>query len=143
MKKEEPYRLSLIVNFVRPYSKNCSQLKKIPKDIARYIILTMIDWYPVIIARCAATMATPEQRSTIVLTSGSINGSNTSISLIPTGGQTPPIAMEGDKAPWKKDQKNGKNSIASDTKNRSMPYLSASCTLKVWCPPLRASIIRL
>jgi hypothetical protein len=99
MKNEDPYRLSLIVNFVKPYSINCNQLKKIPKDIARYIMLTMIDLYPLMIARWAPTIATPEHRSTIVLTSGNINGSNTSIFLIPTGGQTPPMATEGDRAP--------------------------------------------
>jgi hypothetical protein len=38
MKKTLPNNPSLIVYFVRPYSKNCSHEKKIPKEIAKYII---------------------------------------------------------------------------------------------------------
>ena len=67
--------------------------------MAKYIMFTITDRYPLIIARCAPTIATPEHSRTIVLTNGSIKGSKTSISLIPTGGQTPPIATEGDRAP--------------------------------------------
>ena len=61
--------------------------------------MTKADKQPVIIALCAATTATPEHRSTTVLTRGSIKGSSTSIDLIPTGGQTAPILTAGDKAP--------------------------------------------
>ena len=90
--------------------------------------------WPLTIARWADTSATHELNNTTVLTKGSINGSRTYMSLIPTGGQTPPIATEGDRAPWKNAQKNGKNSIASETKNKSIPYISASCTRFVWWP---------
>lgn len=44
-------------------------------------------------------MATPEHKRTTVFTRGSINGSKTSISLIPTGGHTAPILIEGAKLP--------------------------------------------
>lgn len=40
---------------------------------------------------------------------------------MPSGGQTPPMAIDGDKLAWKKAQKNGKNSIASDAKNSNIP----------------------
>jgi len=66
-----------------------------------------------------------------VLTIGSIKGLSASISLIPTGGQTPPIEIAGERLPWKKAQKKGKKSIASDTRNNSIPYLRANCTLNV------------
>jgi len=39
MKKTLPNKPSFIVYFVRPYSKNCNQEKKIPNEIAKYIIL--------------------------------------------------------------------------------------------------------
>lgn len=74
------------------------------------------------IARCAATRATPEVSNTTVLTKGNINASSVSSNRIPSGGQTPPTVMAGDKLPWKKLQKNGKKSIASDAKNNSIPY---------------------
>jgi len=48
------------------------------------------------------------------------------------GGQIAPIAIEGDKLPWKKAQKNGKNNIASEIKNNNIPYFNASCTRTVW-----------
>jgi len=50
------------------------------------------------------------------------------------GGQIAPIAIEGDKLPWKKAQKNGKNNIASEIKNNNIPYFNASCTRTVWWP---------
>jgi hypothetical protein len=50
-------------------------------------------------ARCAPTKAMPELNNTKVLTSGSIVGLSVSISLIPTGGQMPPIEIAGDKLP--------------------------------------------
>jgi hypothetical protein len=76
---------------------------------------------PAIIARCAATKATPEVRRTTVLTRGNIKASSVSSKRIPSGGQTPPTVIAGDKLPWKNAQKNGKNSIASEAKNNSMP----------------------
>jgi len=56
-----------------------------------------------------------------VLTKGNINASSVSSKRIPSGGQTPPTVIAGDKLAWKKDQKNGKKSIASDARNRSIP----------------------
>jgi len=74
------------------------------------------------IARCAATNATPEVNKTTVLTNGNINASKVSSKRIPSGGHTPPTVIAGDKLPWKNAQKNGKKSIASDAKNKSIPY---------------------
>ena len=54
---------------------------------------------PKTIDRCADTSATPELNKTTVFTSGSIVGFRVSRSLIPTGGQTPPRAIDGDKLP--------------------------------------------
>ena len=88
--------------------------------MAKYIILRTTDLWPYIIARCAPTIATPEHNNTNVFTKGNINGSKVSKPLIPTGGQTDPRATEGERLPWKKAQKNGKKSIASETRNNSL-----------------------
>jgi len=56
-------------------------------------------------------------------TKGKRKGFKVSAPLIPTGGQTPPIITEGDSAPWKNAQKNGKNNIASETRKSSIPCL--------------------
>jgi len=87
------------VYFVRPYSKYCNQLNKIPKLIAVYKPFKTIGLHPAIIARCAATNATPEVNNTTVLTKGSINASKVSSKRIPSGGQTPPVVMAGDRLP--------------------------------------------
>jgi hypothetical protein len=78
---------------------NCSHEKKIPKEIARYIMLDTIILCPYKIARCAPTIAIPEHNNTKVFTRGNIKGSNVSIPFIPTGGQTAPKAILGDKLP--------------------------------------------
>jgi hypothetical protein len=52
------------------------------------------------------------------LARGDINGSNVSI---PTGGHIAPTATAGDKLAWKNARKNGKNNIASDSKNKTIP----------------------
>jgi hypothetical protein len=67
----------------------------------------------------AATRVTPEVNKITVLANGNINGSSASI---PTGGQIAPTATDGDKLEWKNAQKNGKNNIASDNKNKVIPY---------------------
>lgn len=121
MKNVDPNKPSVIVYFVRPYSKYCNQLNKIPKLIAIYNPLTTIDLYPATIALCAATRATPEVNKTIVLTKGNIKGSKVSSNLIPSGGQTPPTAIDGERLAWKNAQKNGKNNIASDARNSNIP----------------------
>jgi len=47
----------------------------------------------------------PEETKITVFRNGSKNGSN---GVIPSGGQTQPIQIEGDKETWKKVQKNEK-----------------------------------
>lgn len=71
------------------------------------------------IARCAATNVTPDVSKMTVFANGSINGFSVSI---PTGGQIAPTATDGDKLEWKKAQKNGKNNIASESRNKTIPY---------------------
>jgi hypothetical protein len=121
MKKVEPKRPSVIVYFVKPYSRYCNQLNKIPKLIAIYKPFKTIGRQPAIIARCAATRATPEVNKTTVFTRGNIKGSNVSSNLIPSGGQTPPTVIAGERLAWKNAQKNGKNNIASDAKKSNIP----------------------
>jgi len=75
-----------------------------------------------------------------VLTKGSINGSRTS-SLIPSGGHTLPTVIAGERLTWKNDQKNGKNSMASEAKNRSIPIANPNCTSSVCLPSITASRI--
>jgi hypothetical protein len=104
-----------------PYSRNCSQLNKIPNEIATKRPLTTIDLQPAKIARCAATNATPDVSKTTVLTRGKANASNVSSNLIPSGGQIPPMVIAGAKLAWKKLQKKGKNNIASEPKNKIIP----------------------
>jgi hypothetical protein len=88
-------------------------------------------------ALCAETTQTTELDNTTVLTKGNINGFKT---YKPTGGHTPPIAKDGDKAPWKKAQKNGKNNIASESEKIIIPYFKPRCTYNVWCPSLDSTI---
>jgi hypothetical protein len=97
MKNVEPYIPSLIVYFAKPYSKYCSQLNKIPRLIAIYRPFKTTGLQPTIIARCAATKATPDVSNTTVLTSGSMKASKVSSSLIPSGGQIPPIVIAGER----------------------------------------------
>ena len=104
-----------------PYSRYCSQLNKIPKEIASNKPLTTTDLHPAKIALCAATKATPDVSKTTVFTSGNAKASSVSSNLIPSGGQIPPIVIAGAKLAWKKLQKKGKNSIASEPKNRIIP----------------------
>jgi len=47
---------------------------------------------------------------------------------MPSGGHTPPIDTEGARLAWKKAQKNGKNSIASEARNKSIPYFKPVTT---------------
>lgn len=72
-------------------------------------------------ARWAATKATPDVNKTTVLTNGNINASSVSSKRMPSGGQTPPTVTAGDRLAWKKLQKKGKNSIASEAKKSDIP----------------------
>jgi NaMN:DMB phosphoribosyltransferase len=116
----------------KPYSKYCNQLNRIPRLIAIYNPFKTTGRQPAIIARWAATRATPEVNKTTVLTKGNIKASNVSSIRIPSGGQTPPMVTAGERLAWKKAQKNGKKSIASDARNNSIPYLSPVTTYEVW-----------
>jgi hypothetical protein len=73
------------------------------------------------IARWAETKANPEVSKITVLNKGNTYGSKVSSTAIPTGGQTLPILIEGERLAWKNAQKNGKKSIASDAKNKIIP----------------------
>lgn len=102
-----------------------------PKLIAVYNPFKTIGLHPAIIARCAATNATPDVSKTTVLTKGNINASKVSSKRIPSGGHTPPTVTAGDRLPWKKLQKNGKNNIASEARNNNIPYPNPTCTFLV------------
>jgi hypothetical protein len=107
--------------------------------MAVYNPFNTIGLHPAIIARCAATKATPDVSNTTVLTNGNINASRVSSKRMPSGGQTPPTVIAGDKLPWKNAQKNGKNNIASEAKNSNIPYPKPICTFFVWYPSNVAS----
>jgi hypothetical protein len=66
-----------------------------------------------------------------VLTNGNIKASRVSSIRIPSGGHTPPTVTDGDRLAWKKAQKNGKKSIASDAKKSSIPYFKPVTTFEV------------
>jgi hypothetical protein len=69
-------------------------------------------------AWCAIVIVTPELSNKSVLTNGR---PQISIGWIPLGGQTVPIAIEGDKLKWKNPQKNAKKNITSETINNAIP----------------------
>jgi hypothetical protein len=50
-----------------------------------------------------------------------MKGSKVSSNLIPSGGQTLPTVIAGDRLAWKNAQKNGKNNIASEAKKSNIP----------------------
>jgi len=69
-------------------------------------------------ARCAQVILTPDDNKIRVFKKGSSKGVKTSISL---GGQTQPIATEGERLEWKKAQKNPTKNIISETIKRITP----------------------
>jgi urease accessory protein UreE len=79
-------------------------------------------------ARCAQVILTPEESKIKVFRKGNSKGFSTSISL---GGQTHPIATEGDKLEWKKAQKKPKKNIISETINKITPDRRPCWTFKV------------
>ena len=74
----------------------------------------------------------------MVLKNGSPKGS---IVCIPKGGQTQPIATDGDKLLWKKHQNIAKNNITSDATNSIKPCNKFHRTFAVWCPSFASWII--
>ena len=72
-----------------------------------------------------------------MLSRGTAKGS---ITWIPTGGQTPPIATSGANEQLKKAQKKAKKKQISDTMNSNIPYFNPLCTTNVWCPWYVASL---
>ena len=132
IKKVDPYIPSTKVYLVKPYSKYWSQLKIIPNVTAVYNPFNTTGLQPAIIPRWAATSATPDVNKTTVFTNGNMKGSRVSSKWIPSGGQIPPTLIDGDKLAWKKAQKKGKNSIASDAKNSNIPYFRPTTTFEVW-----------
>jgi hypothetical protein len=73
-------------------------------------------------------MLTPEESKISVFKKGNSKGLRTSISL---GGQTQPMATEGDKLEWKKAQKKPKKNIISETINKITPERRPCWTFKV------------
>ncbi len=61
------------------------------------------------------------------------------IGCIPTGGNSDPISMDGQRDAWKKAQKNPKNNINSETINNKKPNLKPWRTALVWNPKWVAS----
>jgi len=63
-------------------------------------------------------IVTPEVSNKIVFANGKPQTFKT---CVPKGGQTAPIAVEGDKLKWKNAQKNATKSITSETINKIIP----------------------
>ena len=59
----------------------------------------------------------------------------------PNGGHINAWTNPGDKALWKKAQKNPKKNITSETINKEKPIFKPFCTTKVWFPWYVASLI--
>jgi hypothetical protein len=62
--------------------------------------------------------AIPEDTKIIVFNKGNKKGFK---GVIPAGGQTQPIQIEGERATWKKHQKKLKKNINSENKNKHIP----------------------
>lgn len=67
---------------------------------------------------------------------GHINGG---ITVIPTGGNSAPINIEGHNDEWKNAQKKPKNNIISEIRNNKKPEVIPICTPIVWSPAQVAS----
>lgn len=69
----------------------------------------------------AHVTVTPDDSKVTVLNRGTVYGFGI---LIPIGGHMQPISGPGERAVWKKAQKNPKKNIASDIKNKTIPIRS-------------------
>ena len=76
-------------------------------------------------------MVRPDDKRRSVFTRGK---PQTSKDWILFGGQTPPIAIDGERLTWKKAQKKAKKNIISETINNTIPYRNPCLTVNVWCP---------
>jgi hypothetical protein len=83
---------------------------------------------PIIKARCAHVILTPDDNNIIVFNKGKPHGFKTTI---PAGGHTHPIAIDGARLQWKKAQKKPKKNIISETINNIIPKRKPCCTLFV------------
>ena len=73
----------------------------------------------------------PEHNNIKVFNNGKCQALKTSILF---GGHWQPIHIVGDKLKWKKDQKNAKKNIISETMNKTIPIRKPNCTFVVWWP---------
>lgn len=101
-------------------------------------LITVAQWRPAIILRCAQVILIPDDNKITVFKKGKPQGFKT---VIPYGGQIAPIAIDGIKLEWKKAQKNAKKNIISDKINKSIPWRKPKRTFFVWFPSKVASII--
>jgi len=84
----------LILNGAVEYSYNWHAVKRTPKLIVIASAIIVSRRCPAIIERCAHVTLTPDDSKITVFNKGNPQGFST---FIPCGGQTHPIAIEGDK----------------------------------------------
>lgn len=98
----------------------------------------MLTQLPLKVARWDQVINIPEESKITVFNKGKPQGSR---GIIPFGGQTPPISIDGVNIPWKKAQKNEKKNIISEVINKHIPKQIPLWTFFVWYPSKVASSI--
>lgn len=113
------------------YSINWSQEKYKPRRHAPIIASNESLKLPSNKVLCAQIVKTPDDNNTIVFSSGNFQNGTV---IMPTGGHTAPVWIEGIDAKWIRAQKMLKKNIASETINKINPNFNPCCTLLVWNP---------
>lgn len=130
-KKVEPYTESAKVKEASAYSMAWRALKYKPRNTVKAKPWAAWVWIFSVTAWCAHVTVTPEASKIAVLSRGIWNGLNTSIE---TGGQVPPVSIEGANLLWKKAQKKEKKKKISDTIKSTIPMRRPVVTLRVCSP---------
>lgn len=130
-KKVLPYTLSAIVKLASQYSYACSPVNQAPSRIVISSVFQASFPSPRRRAWWDQVREAPEDRSIAVLSRGTPQGW---IGFIPVGGQVIPISAVGDRALWKKAQKNEKKNITSEATNKMNPIFIPRTTYVVCIP---------
>lgn len=101
-------------------------VKYTPKITVKNKAWVVWEWLPSINAWWAQVTVIPDDNKIVVFKRGIWNGLK---GWIPSGGQTPPSSIVGDKLLWKKAQKNLIKKNTSETINRIIPHRNPITTL--------------
>lgn len=107
-----------MVNWDSIYSYNWKSVKIIPKKIVIINLFFLSLRFIEINELWDQVIESPEEMRIIVLSKGISYGLN---EMIPKGGQSWPISIDGERAEWKYAQKNEKKNRISDVINKIIP----------------------